>query len=187
MPPKPSPVSEPAPCRPTRFRSPAHRTPDRPLPCPAPRSAPAQSRSRRHPIPCASDRSARPDIGATGHLADHRPRRQARGHNRPFLFLGPAPSPFRPGYHLNSRHRTVSCTGASTVICTGATRRPRQRASTQGGPQRTVTVIQTVREKFTCRSCEKITQPPWAFSPRAHPWGRSMSLRGAMSGRASWR
>jgi transposase len=32
-------------------------------------------------------------------------------------------------------------------------------------------VIQTVREKFTCRSCEKITQPPWAFSPRAGPVG----------------
>ncbi len=32
-------------------------------------------------------------------------------------------------------------------------------------------VIQTVREKFSCRSCEKITQPPWAFSPRACPVG----------------
>jgi transposase len=32
-------------------------------------------------------------------------------------------------------------------------------------------VIQTVRKKFTCRSCEKITQPPWAFSPRACPVG----------------
>ena len=32
-------------------------------------------------------------------------------------------------------------------------------------------MIQTVREKFTCRSCEKITQPPWAFSPRARPVG----------------
>ena len=38
-------------------------------------------------------------------------------------------------------------------------------------------VIQTVREKFTCRSCEKITQPPAPFHviPRAVP------------GRASWR
>jgi transposase len=31
-------------------------------------------------------------------------------------------------------------------------------------------VIQTVREKFTCRSCEKITQPPAPFHviPRGH-------------------
>ena len=31
-------------------------------------------------------------------------------------------------------------------------------------------VIQTVREKFTCRSCEKITQPPAPFNviPRGH-------------------
>ena len=32
-------------------------------------------------------------------------------------------------------------------------------------------VIQTVREKFSCRSCEKITPPPWVFSPRARPVG----------------
>jgi transposase len=32
-------------------------------------------------------------------------------------------------------------------------------------------VIQTVREKFTCRRCERVTQPPWAFSPRACPVG----------------
>jgi hypothetical protein len=29
--------------------------------------------------------------------------------------------PFRPADDLNSRHRTVSCTIASTVFCTGAT------------------------------------------------------------------
>jgi hypothetical protein len=29
-------------------------------------------------------------------------------HDRPFLFLGPAPPPFRAGDHLNSRHRTVA-------------------------------------------------------------------------------
>src|SRR5260370_9102086 len=28
-------------------------------------------------------------------------------------------------------------------------------------------VIQTVREKFTCRSCERITQPPAPFHPIA--------------------
>ncbi|WP_264996798.1 IS66 family transposase, partial [Komagataeibacter intermedius] len=35
-------------------------------------------------------------------------------------------------------------------------------------------VIQTVREKFTCRDCESITQPPAPFHPiargRAGPW-----------------
>lgn len=30
-------------------------------------------------------------------------------------------------------------------------------------------VIQTVREKFTCRDCEKISQPPAPFHPA--PWG----------------
>ena len=38
-------------------------------------------------------------------------------------------------------------------------------------------VIQTVREKFTCRSCETITQPPAPFHPS----------RAAGRGRACWR
>jgi len=38
-------------------------------------------------------------------------------------------------------------------------------------------VIQTVREKFSCRSCEKITQPPAPF----------IRLRGHAPGRACWR
>src|SRR5712691_1690567 len=43
-------------------------------------------------------------------------------------------------------------------------------------------VIQTVREKFTCRSCEKITQPPWAFSPRACPVGPFHAIARARAG-----
>jgi len=43
-------------------------------------------------------------------------------------------------------------------------------------------VIQTVREKFTCRSCEKITQPPAPFHPiargRAGPGLLAMVLHG---------
>ena len=31
-------------------------------------------------------------------------------------------------------------------------------------------VIQTVREKFTCRACEKITQPPAPFHPIPRGW-----------------
>src|SRR4051812_46179298 len=59
--------------------------------------------------------------------------------NRPFLFFRPAPSPLRAGDHLNSRHRTVSRTGASTVICTDASTRSQIAASAQGGPRRTLT------------------------------------------------
>ena len=43
-------------------------------------------------------------------------------------------------------------------------------------------VIQTVREKFTCRACETITQPPAPFHPiargRAGPSLLAMILRG---------
>jgi hypothetical protein len=38
-------------------------------------------------------------------------------------------------------------------------------------------VIQTVREKFTCRSCEKITQPPAPF----HAIARARGQAGAMT------
>ena len=31
-------------------------------------------------------------------------------------------------------------------------------------------VIQTVREKFTCRACEKISQPPAPFHPTPRGW-----------------
>lgn len=31
-------------------------------------------------------------------------------------------------------------------------------------------VIQTVREKFTCRDCEKISQPPAPFHPTPRGW-----------------
>jgi len=30
-------------------------------------------------------------------------------------------------------------------------------------------VIQTVRERFSCRACERITQPPAPFHPIARP------------------
>ncbi|WP_264986540.1 IS66 family transposase, partial [Komagataeibacter swingsii] len=43
-------------------------------------------------------------------------------------------------------------------------------------------VIQTVREKFSCRDCESITQPPAPFHPiargRAGPWLLSTILTG---------
>jgi transposase len=58
---------------------------------------------------------------------------------------------------------------------------------TREGVPRQWKVIQTVREKFTCRSCEKITQPPWAFSPRAGPVGPFHVIARAREGRACWR
>jgi transposase len=33
-------------------------------------------------------------------------------------------------------------------------------------------VIQTVREKLTCRDCEKISQAPAPFHPISRGWGR---------------
>jgi transposase len=34
-------------------------------------------------------------------------------------------------------------------------------------------VVQTVREKFTCRDCEKISQPPAPFHPTPRGWAQS--------------
>jgi hypothetical protein len=103
------------------------------------------------------------DIGATGNLADRRPWRQALGDNRPFLFFGSAPSPFRAGEHLNSRHGTVSCTGASTVICTDAARRPPTGPSTNRDPeaqrQPNNTVDHSKRQEILKR------MPPRAIKP----------------------
>ena len=138
MPPGPSPVSAPEPCQ-TRPRSPAR----------ARRYAVrrgALGRRDQHRgetgrtaqfLPPAINLTRR-NVGAARHIGDDRARRQTRGDDRPLLFLGPAPPPFRAGDHLNSRHRTVSCTGASTVICTSATTSPHPAA--QGGPQRRVTI-----------------------------------------------
>ena len=81
---------------------------------------------------------ARRNIGPPRHLGNHRPRRKTLGDNRPFLILAPAPPTLGAGNHLKSRHRTVACTAASTVICTGATTLP-NRPIAQGGPQRRVT------------------------------------------------
>ena len=37
-------------------------------------------------------------------------------------------------------------------------------------------VIQTVREKFTCRACEKISQPPAPFHPIPRGWAGPSQL-----------
>ncbi len=44
-------------------------------------------------------------------------------------------------------------------------------------------VIQTVREKFTCRACEKISQPPAPFHPTPRGWAGPNLLAFAMRSR----
>jgi len=48
---------------------------------------------------------------------------------------------------------------------------------------RTYTVIQTVREKFSCRACETITQPPAPFHPIARGRAGPNLLAGVMHGK----
>src|SRR5262249_2435670 len=63
-------------------------------------------------------------------------RRKTLGNDRPLLLLGPPSPALAASDHLNSRHRTVSNTGASTVACTDA-HPARADAAAQGGlPQR---------------------------------------------------
>jgi len=66
----------------------------------------------------------RTDIGTPRYLGDNRPRRKARLNDCPLLFIALTPSPLRASDYFNARHRTVSCTGASTVRCTGAYYQP---------------------------------------------------------------
>src|SRR5260370_15433402 len=60
------------------------------------------------------------NIGTASDSGTHGARREAFGDDRPLLLLAPAPPPLNAGDNLNSRHRTVATTSASTVICTGA-------------------------------------------------------------------
>src|SRR5437868_11853901 len=60
------------------------------------------------------------DLRPARHFGDNRSRLQGLGDNRLLLLVGPATPPLGAGDHLNSRHRTASNTGASTVACTDA-------------------------------------------------------------------
>src|SRR5437588_5153341 len=60
------------------------------------------------------------DLRPARHFGDNRSRLQGLGDNRLLLLVGPAAPPLGAGDHLNSRHRTASSTGASTVACTDA-------------------------------------------------------------------
>src|SRR6516162_8877615 len=65
----------------------------------------------------------RNDIHAPGNLANRRAQCKSLRDDRPLLLRAPPPAPLRARQHLNSAHRTVSCTSASHSACTGANRR----------------------------------------------------------------
>ena len=62
-------------------------------------------------------------IPAPGNLANRCARCKSLRDDRPLLLRAPPPAPLRARQHLNSAHRTVSCTGANHSACTGADRR----------------------------------------------------------------
>ena len=60
---------------------------------------------------------------------------------------------------------TCSCCGSDRIVKMGE-----DITETLEVVPRQWKVIQTVREKFTCRACEKITQPPAPFHPIPRGW-----------------
>jgi hypothetical protein len=62
----------------------------------------------------------RNDISPSGDLANRSARRKGFRNDRSLLLRAPPPAPLRARQHLNSAHRTVSCTDASHVACTSA-------------------------------------------------------------------
>src|ERR1700757_2755563 len=61
------------------------------------------------------------NLGAPGDIRDDRPRRKGRSYNGVLLRRTPRPSSFAAGNNLHVGHLDVSCIGASTIVCTGAT------------------------------------------------------------------
>jgi hypothetical protein len=57
----------------------------------------------------------RTNLGPPRHLGDHRARRQALRHDRPFLFLGPPAPPLGTTDDFNLRRRTVSNISAPSL------------------------------------------------------------------------
>ena len=64
------------------------------------------------------------NLGTTGHLVDHGPRRQTLSDDRSLLILGPTSPTLWTSNYLYSPHRTVSCTGANTVFAPMLTTSP---------------------------------------------------------------
>jgi len=84
------------------------------------------------------------------------------------LLVGPAAPPLGAGDHLNSRHRTASNTGASTVACADAWLPTRDSTPAQGGPHRRET---TQTRKFSSH----LLRMPAAGRPRRR-WARSSAI-----------
>jgi hypothetical protein len=127
-------------------------------PTPARRAVP---RARHHALGRCNQHSGKPthrslqlsppaidlfwaNLGTTGHLVDHGPRRQTLSDDRSLLILGPTSPTLWTSNYLYSPHRTVSCTGASTGACTG-TYPARSALRLQDGPRRRNTVERILR------------------------------------------
>jgi transposase len=84
---------------------------------------------------------------------------------RPFTRAKPVRAPLPP--HL-PRERVVLPSPSSCPCCGGKLAKLGETVTeTLESIPRSYKVIQTVREKFSCRSCESITQPPAPFHPIA--------------------
>jgi transposase len=100
--------------------------------------------------------AAEDEAAATGAVAD-------RTTVRPFTRAKPVRAPLPA--HL-PRERVVLPSPTSCPCCGGQlTKLGETITETLESIPRTYKVIQTVREKFSCRSCETITQPPAPFHP----------------------
>ena len=77
-------------------------------------------RARTQLLPLPIDLSGT-NVSPTGDISDNRSRGKGRRNDRALLLLTPRPSPLGAGNNLQSGHLDVSCTGASTIVCTSAT------------------------------------------------------------------
>jgi hypothetical protein len=75
----------------------------------------------RHPADHAAiDKSVQERHPAAAPPRKPKPPAQGFRHGQSLLLCAPPPTPLRASQNLNSAHRTVSCTGASHIACTGA-------------------------------------------------------------------
>jgi hypothetical protein len=74
---------------------------------------------RRSQIPAPTVDQARRHVGPTRHVADYCTGFERRRDNRLLLLDAPPATPLGTGQYLDTRHCTVSCTGANTAVCTG--------------------------------------------------------------------
>jgi transposase len=100
---------------------------------------------------------------------------------RPFMRAKPVRAPLPA--HL-PRERVVLPSPTSCPCCGGKLAKLGETITeTLESIPRTYKVIQTVREKFSCRACETITQPPAPFHPIARGRAGPNLLAGVMHGK----